>query len=268
MSVAAADTAPKRVIVTRPLGQALSFVTLLRQAGIDAVALPLIEIRPAADAQPLRQASAELPALAMVMFVSANAVLQFMRHRPSPGAWPAGVLAASTGPGTSAALRDAGVPGSALVEPAGTQFDSEALWQQIKGRDWAGRRVLVVRGEQGRDWLAEQLGQAGASVAFVSAYERHVPQLQDAEKQWLEQAMAQPASWLWLFSSSEAVANLGRLVPTADWSRGEAMASHPRIAARARQLGFGRVALGELSVAALQHQLSSAVGRSIQSKAQ
>ena len=176
--------------------------------------------------------------------------------------------AASTGPGTSAALREAGIPEAALVEPAGTDHDSEALWQQLRQRDWTARRVCVVRGEQGRDWLAGQLGAAGARVVFVAAYERHAPQLQPAESALLDQALQSPAQWLWLFSSSEAVANLGGLAPAADWSGCQALASHPRIAKRVRQLGFARVALSELSVAAVQHQLSSAAGRSIQSKVQ
>ncbi len=210
--------AAPRVIVTRPQQQAQAFVAVLQQAGIDAVALPLIEIRPVADPQPLRQIWAELPELALVMFVSANAVQAFMAQRPAGIAWPAQVLAGSTGPGTSAALREAGIPEAALVEPAGTDHDSEALWQQLRQRDWTARRVCVVRGEQGRDWLAGQLGAAGARVVFVAAYERHAPQLQPAESALLDQALQWPAQWLWLFSSSEAVANLGGLAPAADWS--------------------------------------------------
>ena len=52
-----------------------------------------------------------------------------------------------------------------------------------------------------------------------------------------------PESHLWLFSSSEAVANLQALAPAADWSRSAALASHPRIAQAARAAGFGRVDL-------------------------
>ena len=139
-----------RVLITRPRAQADPLVTELRAGGIDAVALPLIDIAPAADPLAVRQAWDRLPACALAMFVSANAVLHFMRLRPAQAAWPAGVLAGSTGPGTSAALREAGVPPSLLVEPAGAVFDSEALWQRLRDRDWMGRQVLVVRGEGGR----------------------------------------------------------------------------------------------------------------------
>nr|MCU0922490.1 uroporphyrinogen-III synthase [Burkholderiaceae bacterium] len=82
-----------RILVTRPLAQAEALVAELRAGGVDAVALPLIDIAPASDPQPLQQAWQALPALALVMFVSANAVQHFMRVRPAGIAWPAHLLA-------------------------------------------------------------------------------------------------------------------------------------------------------------------------------
>ena len=55
------------------------------------------------------------------------------------------------------------------------------------------------------------------------------------------QALRAPAEHLWLFSSSEAVANLRTLQPQADWSASQALASHPRIAQAARKAGFATV---------------------------
>ena len=153
------------------------------------------------------------------------------------------MLAGATGPGTSAALRQAGVPALQLAEPAAeaTLFDSEALWARLQGRPWAGRRVLVVRGEDGRDWLADVLRQRGAEVAFVAAYRRVPPVLDIATQALLASALAEPAAHLWLFSSSQAVGHLRALAPAADWSRSRALASHPRIVQAARDAGFGQV---------------------------
>jgi uroporphyrinogen-III synthase len=254
-----------RIIVTRPLAQADALVAELRAGGADAMVLPLIDIAPATDPQPSRQAWQDLPALALVMFVSANAVQHFMHLRPSGIEWPAQVLAGSTGPGTSAALRDAGVPPGLLIEPHGEVFDSESLWQQLRPRHWAGRRVLVVRGEGGRDWLAEQLSAAGATVDFVTAYVRRLPQLDRAAQALLDAALAQPLAHLWAFSSSEAVANLARLAPGVDWSRAAAVAPHPRIVAALQTLGFGQVRLATASAAGLA--AAARGGRPIQSDA-
>jgi uroporphyrinogen-III synthase len=234
-----------RVIVTRPPAQAATWVAALREQGIDAVALPLIGIAPVDDPGPVRAAWAALPGTALVMFVSANAVAHFFAARPPRALWPAGTLAGSTGPGTSAALRDAGIPLEALVEPPADApaFDSEALWSQLASRDWARRRVLVVRGEDGRDWLAQTLRAQGAEVGFVAAYRRLPPAVDAAGAALIAAARAAPAAHLWLFSSSEAVAQLQALAPGADWSAARAVASHPRIAATVRRAGFGAVQL-------------------------
>jgi uroporphyrinogen-III synthase len=45
----------------------------------------------------------------------------------------------------------------------------------------------------------------------------------------------------WLFSSSESIGHLQALVPTAVWGKARALATHPRIAQRARDAGFGQV---------------------------
>ena len=232
-----------RLIVTRPRAQAAAWVRDLQALGRDAVALPLIDIAPLDDTGPLRHAWQRLHGYALVMFVSANAVRHFFDAAPAAARWPAGVLAGSTGPGTSAALRAGGVPEAQLVEPAAdtARFDSEALWARLAGRDWAGRRALVVRGEEGRDWLAGTLRAHGAEVEFLAAYRRGPPQCDAQGRAVLDDARRDPAAWLWLFSSSEAVANLRALAPAADWSRSAAAASHPRIAQAARAAGFGRV---------------------------
>lgn len=231
-----------RVIVTRPAAQALPFVERLRQRGVDALALPLIGIEPPSDPAAVQRAWRELTGVALAMFVSANAVEQFFALRPADCTWPAGLRAGSTGPGTSAALRSAGIGAAAIDEPAeGGPYDTEALWQQLRARDWAGREVLVVRGETGRDWLAQQLSAAGATVRCVAAYRRVAPRWTEPERDCVARALAAPEQTLWHFSSSEAISELRRAWPEADWSRGIALATHARIADAARRAGFATV---------------------------
>lgn len=232
-----------RVIVTRPAAQAQAWVPRLQALGVDAVSLPLLGIEPAPDAGAVRAAWAGVPEAALVMFVSANAVSHFFAVQPPGAGWPVGTLAGSTGPGTSAALREAGVPAAQIVEPdAAGPFDTEALWQRLAGRVWAGRSVLVVRGEGGRDWLADQLRAAGAEVRFVAAYRRVAPDLAGTGAAVIQAALDRPAAHVWHFSSSEAIEHLRQACPRADWSASRALATHARIGAAARRAGFGRVA--------------------------
>ena len=248
-----------RLIVTRPAAQAADWVAALQALGCDAQALPLIDIAPADDARPVIAAWQRLPALALVMFVSANAVQHFFALAPPGLTWPESTRAAATGPGTAAALRAAGVPEACVVEPAAdaTSFDSEALWARLATEDWTGRSVLVVRGEEGRDWLADALRERDAAVDFVAAYRRRAPQPDAAQTELLRQALAWPDRHLWLFSSSEAVGHLPALAPDTDWSRSAALATHPRIAAAARALGLGTVVPVTPDVVAVATQVAA-----------
>lgn len=245
------DTAPARcALVTRPRAQGVVWRQRLRALGVQAELLPLLEIGPAPDPVALRLWFAALAAggpfqpAALVMFVSPNAASGLFDALPPGWRWPDGTLAAATGPGTVAVLRAAGVPAELIVAPPedAAQFDSEALWAVLEPmRAWTGQRVGIVRGDGGRDWLATQLRAAGARVGFVQAYVRGAPRLNSEEQALMARALAQPAAFVWLLSSSESIDHLQALAPAADWSVALAMASHPRIAERARELGFGRV---------------------------
>jgi len=252
------------VLVTRPQPQAGEWVARLQAQGLAAAALPLLAIDAPGDAEAVRQAWLHLPEQAVVMFVSPSAVDRFFALRPAGAAWPEAVIAAAPGPGTGRALLQAGVPAAAVLTPpeAAGQFDSEALWQVLQGRcAWAGRQALIVRGEQGRDWLAEVLRQQGAQVHFVEAYRRTAPVLDAAGRALLQQALDRPAACCWLFSSSEAIGHLPTLAPGADWAGASALATHPRIAETARRLGFGQVRQVAPSPEAVAAALHPAAGR-------
>ena len=235
-----------RVIVTRPAAQAMPWVQSLQQHGIWAQALPLMEIAPALDAAAVTIAWQQLAAARLVMFVSANAVEHFFALRPHGAAWPRSTQAASPGPGTTRALQEAGVPPPQIVEPAADspQFDSEALWQVLRTQDWQGAAVQVVRGDGGRDWLADTLREHGAQVGFVSAYRRTAPTWDAAAQSLLADALARPAAHLWFFSSSESIDHLMTHLErsaAALPAGARALATHPRIASRAQKAGFAPV---------------------------
>ncbi len=240
---AGADRLPT-VLVTRPQPQADEWVAALQALGLRAQALPLLGIAAPADLGPVHAAWRHLGQQAVVMFVSPSAVQQFFAVCPVGLAWPPRLIAAGTGPGTRQALLTAGVPAGLVLTPpdSAATFDSEALWAVLRPRlNWTGLDVLVVRGEGGRDWLADTLRQHGALVHFVEAYRRTAPVLDAAAQRLLQQALALPDDYCWLFSSSEAVGHLPTLAPGADWRPAVALASHPRIAQTAERLGFGRV---------------------------
>ena len=226
-----------RVIVTRPAAEAAQWVQDLRSRGVDAVALPLIAIAAPADPAPLQRAWARIDSYRAAMFVSANAVRGFFAAKMpgagfSPRAW-------ATGDGTRNALLAAGVPAAQVDSPPAdsAQFDSESLWQVVQQQCHADCRILLVRGGEGRDWLEQRLLERGVAVETVMAYSRRTPDWGDAERALAAAACADT----WLFSSSEAIANLRALAPRVQWRAARAVATHPRIAQAAREAGFGVV---------------------------
>lgn len=252
---------PPRVLVTRPAPEAQRWVDQLRAHGIAADALPLIAIgpchTPAAQA-PLAQARQALARgdYRAAMFVSGNAAQYFFEEKTAL----APVLQAQTaiktrawspGPGTARVLLQCGVPAACIDGPApdATQFDSESLWQAVAPQVHPGDRVLIVRGctagsddqaqGQGRDWLREQIARAGGTTDVVVAYERGAPAWSAAQRQLAHTAAEDGSQWL--LSSSEAIHHLISLLPDQDWRHARALATHPRIAATAREAGFGEV---------------------------
>lgn len=238
---------PPRVIVTRPASEAARWVAGLGEHGIAAEALPLIDIVPEPMAGDLARVRGQLREHDVAMFVSGNAVTGFLPEGAAPAPAEVATRAWSPGPGTTAALRRAGWPAGRIDEPApdAAQFDSESLWAQVHGQVRPGLRVLIVRGGDaqgrvaGRDWLAAQLAERGARVEQVVAYRRAPPLWDQARR--VQAAQAATDGSLWLFSSSEAIANLCAGLPAQDWSAARALATHPRIAQAARDAGFGAV---------------------------
>ena len=275
-----------RVIVTRPAHDAAIWVGQLQSHGVNALALPLIEIAAAsgaADVLALQTAQQNLASYAACMFVSGNAVEYFFKHlvplaqlnqaREAPKniaksllQWPASTRFLAPGPGTALALRDAGVPPDSIdcPPPDAGQFDSAALWAVIGPRNWRGARVLLVRGHTDelpsaihalteavppRDWLTRKWQAAGAQVDVVNVYERRAPELTAAQLNLAKVASGDGS--VWLFSSSEAVANLVRngALASTDWSGARAIATHPRIVQTVQAAGWGAVAAARPALA-------------------
>ncbi|SAK97147.1 bifunctional uroporphyrinogen-III synthetase/uroporphyrin-III C-methyltransferase [Caballeronia arationis] len=269
------------IVVTRPIGQSAALLALLADAGFDSLEFPLIDIAPVADDAPLRAALDELYGpvkYALVVFVSPNAVDYAFGKLGAP--WPADVPVAVVGPGSVAALARQGVaaPAHRVISPsaesADPRFDSEALYAAIEAQFGAtgleGKRVLIVRGDGGREWLAERLAEAGATVEKVAAYRRIVPE--PSMQKWERvHALLAGEPHAWLLTSSEGVRNLDELArehlspdETAQLKRAPLVSPHPRIAEAARQAGFDRITVSGAGDERIAESLRTAFAAELQ----
>ncbi|MFP6559876.1 fused uroporphyrinogen-III synthase HemD/membrane protein HemX [Paraburkholderia sp. B3] len=247
-------------VITRPAGQSAALAARLVARGLRTLEFPLISIEPVRDDAPLREALAALDRYALVVFVSPNAVdCAFAAYASISSIWPHALPVAVVGPASVAALARHGVaaPGHRVISPTGTgdeepaRFDSESLYAALEaqlGADaLAGRRVLIVRGDGGREWLAERLREAGAEVEAVAAYRRVVPEPSIAA--WAQvHALLAGVPHAWLVTSSEGARNLAELArehltagEIVELYHAPLVAPHPRIADTARGMGFDRI---------------------------
>jgi len=253
-STSAPSADPPVVVVTRPRAQAPMLVSALERHGLRTHQFPLLDIAPTPNLDDLRAALSDPSRYALVVFVSPNAVQQAFAAMPEGFRWPQEVPVAVVGPASAQALATHGVapPAHRVIKPDthadDARQDSEALYARLDVPPLRGREVLIVRGNGGREWLADQLREAGVVVRTVEAYRRSVP-VPDAAA-WLALRAVLSARHAWTLTSSEAVRNLdelarANLVPAdLDTLHGApCFASHARIVEQAESLGFRDVTL-------------------------
>lgn len=223
-------------VLTRPAGRNEALAQRLGAAGWQALCLPALTIEP-------------LPAIVpppmphdfqLAVFVSGNAARLYLDQvEPclrSTG-WPPGCVVAAVGPATAQTLRGAALigPSATVLHPAADAdaHDSEALWHILSTRPMP-RRALLVRGTQGRDWLAERLAERGVEVVRHALY-RRLPAA------WSADALAALREWArrgvpvtWLLTSSEGIAATADAVRAAGlqawWKQCRFVVTHPRLA--------------------------------------
>jgi uroporphyrinogen-III synthase len=255
------------LVVTRPSGQASALMEAL-QAAIASIAtsqpeqdwqqpqilaLPLLTIVPKSDPNVAAAIRTAMQTADLAVFVSPNAIECTMRllgddwqsiaKRPVP----IGVVGQSSyhalerhGIGA-----EANTPTPIWMPENPAQWDSEGLWEAIQNRfpSWAGRRVVVFRGDGGREWLADQLQSVGAQVEAIAVYSR-IP-LSKSSPQWEKVLNANTDDALWILTSSEAVRHLGTVLKQQgrqDYlASASALCPHHNIARSANEIGFRAV---------------------------
>ena len=261
----------KTIVITRPRGQAQQLIEALNASllasGISKenfpkiISLPLLTIVPKNEKHLATDIANTLKDADLAIFVSPNAIECVMRllkkswQDLSEKAIPIGVMGGSS----QQALLHHGIgmepaPTTILIPQHNDQWDSEGLWAQLHtlGWDWTGRKVIIFKGEGGRDWLADTLSKAGATVEPISVYSRMPLDLDSPAWEAIHEVDF-PQS-LWLLTSSEAVRYLGKAIADQfpqTLKAASAICPHHQIADAAERIGFGEVFTSEPGDAAL-----------------
>ena len=255
----------KTIIVTRPSGQARQLIEVLSNAieksGVanrslpEILSLPLLTIVPKADELLAKHITAGLNEADLAIFVSPNAIESVMRlmergwQEISKKIIPIGVMGGSS----YQALKNHGIgleqkPTPIILPQRNENWDSEGLWKELQSLqwNWQNKKVVIFKGEGGRDWLADTLTKAGATVEAISTYTR-VPLDLDNPSWQLVREMDLSKS-LWLLTSSEAVRYLAEVMKDQfiqNLNSASALCPHHNIADAAELIGFGEVFTSE-----------------------
>lgn len=239
----AADT-PRAVLVTRPAGEAADdLCAKLRATGYAVVHQPLLELHALPELPPgQRRCVLELDQYRHVIFISANAVRFAMTHLQGYWPqWPVGINWYAIGSATAALLAtfdiQAITPGSAMT--------SEGLLAVPQLAAVSGERVLIVKGEGGRDALALELANRGARVDTLACYRRDRPPV---SREDFVDTVERAGVGTILVTSGEGLGFLVELLRPAETSKlGDLTIIVPsaRVAEQAREAGFTRVATAE-----------------------
>lgn len=238
MTAPAGPLAGRGILITRPAHQAGPLAALINAAGGRPVIFPALEILDPADPQPLLDAIERLESYDLAIFISPNAVTRVMERMAGRRAWPAGLRVAAIGKGGVRELERHGI--RQVIAPQ-RSFDSERLLEMPQLQAVKGQRVLILRGDGGRELLGDTLAARGAEVNYVACYRRARPKTDPAP---LLQAWARDGIHAVTATSSEGLRNLFAMLG----KPGEALLQHtpllvphPRIAAVARELGCREV---------------------------
>lgn len=215
------------VVVTRPAHQAQPFIRQLEQAGAQAIPFPVIAVA-ALDA------TVRLDAYDTVVFISANAVrcglaLLDETQRRQLSRLTLGAI----GKKTAGVLQEYGFTPQ-LVPQQG--FTSEDLLALPAVQSLTNRQILIVRGQGGREFLAESLRQRGANVDYVNVYRRIRPQTDASQLKQRHQARQLD---IIAITSSEGLLNLLAMLDNPDWVKTvPLLLGSARMEATARRAGF------------------------------
>ena len=234
----AGPLAGRGILITRPAHQAGQLAAMIHAAGGQPVIFPALEILDPADPQPLLDAIERLETYDLAIFISPNAVTRVMERMAGRRAWPTGLRVAAIGRGGVRALERHGI--HQVIAPQ-RSFDSERLLEMPQLQAVAGQRVLILRGDGGRELLGDTLAARGAQVDYVACYRRARPQTDPAP---LLQAWAHDGVHAMVVTSSEGLRNLFAMLGKPGESLLQLtplLVPHPRIAAAARELGCREV---------------------------
>jgi len=195
------------VLVTRPIDQQGKLVELIEAEGGRAVSFPTIEIAPTNEPRQLVDILRKLDSFNLAVFVSPNAAhFVFAELKNNQLELPEALLLACVGKGCAQSVEENGYTVHAMPVSG---IGSEGLLQHELLQVMQGKRVVIFRGNGGRELLADSLRERGAEVVYSECYRRKIPDTDPASL--LEQWHSGGIDYVTI-TSTQAFTNLAKMI--------------------------------------------------------
>ena len=198
----------KRILVTRPEGQASDLAEELLRYGADPVVFPTVQVLPPEDWTPLDAAIARLGSYDWVIFTSANGVRYFGERLEAAGVDMRALKEAKVcaiGPKTAEVLHRMGI--SADLVPG--LYQAEGIIEEMEKIGVRNRRILLPRAQEAREVLPETLRRMGAQVDVIPAYRSVRP---DGDLARIRGMLREKQLAAVTFTSSSTVRNFAEMI--------------------------------------------------------
>lgn len=221
-------------MVTRPKPQGILLCEQIRLLGGRPVYFPTIEIVPYENDNLL----SNLDQYDILIFISPEAVYQsakLIRKLPKK------VKYAAIGAMTAKALEEIGLP--AAIFPL-EDWNSEGLVALPDMQAVKGKKIAIIKGLGGRQWLEEELERRGAKVNLILVYQRALPQIEI--KPYVDLLQRDIVDVI-ICTSNEGLQNLKILLNDA-WpalQKTPLLVISERMVLRAQELGFKQILLSK-----------------------
>lgn len=199
----------KGIVITRPSKQAESLARNIKKAGGCPFVFPLIEITPLDDEQTSKKLET-IKDYDIVIFISINAVEQCIQLLGSEALKTKTLV--STGKRTANALAKHDLKVKYCPDK---YFNSEALLAiEAFAEESKSKKIAIIRGASGRDYLKNGLIDLGASVDYIDVYKRHCPQknLHELKSLWQNRKLS-----IVLLTSASSTASFFALANNEIW---------------------------------------------------
>ncbi len=173
------------ILVTRPEQESQALCDALNQLGHPAISHPLLTIHPGKDLPQLTTLFSSLHSQDVLIAVSQHAVLQTQHYLAQHHIkWKQELNYIAIGQSTAKQLQQ--LVNTTVHFP--TRSDSENLLALPALTDVAGKNVLILRGNGGRELIYQALNSVGAKVKYCEAYQRKMTHFNAAikTKEWQE----------------------------------------------------------------------------------